>query len=121
MATTPSRGTKCPVCESAMTERNGKFGLFYVCDAHGTLSVQNGRVWSTGGIYKALRRKRQPLEVRTTCVEQYYGDPPADLELLVRAKMANMGVWATELDLFVEGGQGIADTEPDHWMNLRPY
>lgn len=104
-----------------MAERDGKFGRFYVCAAHGTLSVQNGRVRCTGEIFKAIQRKLRPLKVRTTGVEQYNGEPPADLELLVRSKMASMGVWATELDLFVEGGQGAAEDDPDHWRNLRPY
>ncbi len=109
----------CPVCGNKMRNTQGKFGEFFSCRGHGTLSVQNGVVVSKGEITKALRKLQAQAQVGETETAKPY--PAFDLELEVRKRAVYFGGWISELDQFIEGGPGIADTEPDHWMNLRPY
>ena len=111
---------KCPVCHQKMTSRTGRFGEFYVCKPHGTLSISNNKLVCTGEIFKTIKNKVNS-QVTAVAISRYHCEKPIDFELVVRTQMAAMGFWADDLDLFIEGGPGIADIEPDHWMNLRPY
>ena len=109
----------CPVCKTAMQQRSGEFGAFYVCPkGHGTISVQGTKVVATGAIFstfaKIVQKKRHPLQDIECMTEP-------NIERSVRLGMATMGMHLSEMDLFIEGGREAAQDEPDHWMNERLY
>lgn len=94
---------KCNKCQTDMIERDGKYGKFLCCpksnpsDNHGTLTILKGRP-ATGRFHNAV-----------------------DLDMLIQHQMMGMGVKMSDLDLFVEGGVGMAEDDDDHWMNVRMY
>lgn len=108
---------KCPVCKTLMKERHGKYGIFHSCHQHGTASIQGGKLFCTGDIYKATKTALEKISVNFVSAYQYRGEKPIDLEFVVRCKAASLGVYLDDLDLFVEGGEEAAMDEEDHWMN----
>ena len=112
---------KCPICGVLMVERHGKFGAFHVCKDHGTISIQGGKVICTGEIFTMMKTSVKNIAAKRATATHYNREKTTDLELLVRTEVAAMGFYMDDLDLFVEGGVNIADEEPDHWMNVRPY
>ena len=107
---------KCPVCSASMTHRVGKHGSFFFCKDHGTASIQGGKLFCTGEIFKKFRAS---LEVESS---QFISTAKKiDLEFEVRKQAMIFGVDITELDRFIEGGADAASDDDSHWMNVRPY
>lgn len=104
----------CPLCKTAMQKRNGKFGPFFYCQPHGTISLQGKKLHTTGEITSKIKSLVTSKKVTSSCDQK-------DLEILVRIEMAKFGVLMNDLDLFIEGGAQAAHDEPDHWMNSRPF
>lgn len=110
---------KCLVCSKELLPISGKFGVFFSCRGHGTISKQGTKVVATGAMLQSIN---QNLLISKGHVEQYKQcSKPFDLEQEVRNKMVGFGYYMTDLDLFIEGGDDTANDDQDHWMNLRPY
>ena len=106
----------CLVCRQKAIERNGKFGTFYFCPGHGTISQQGRNLKVTGLMFLKVKKY---LENKSRHFAQAAYAP--NLEILVEQKMASMGFFMDDLDRFVEGCAETALDEEDHWMNLRPH
>ena len=111
---------KCLICSVDMRKISGKFGEFFACKDHGTISVQNGQVITKGEMTKALKK----TSVRLYGADDFRPYEKFDLELEVRKQVVELGGWIDDLDLFIEGSPEASNSEeeePDHWMNVRPY
>lgn len=120
--TQPCNGVvmKCLVCGVELRKIRGKFGEFFSCKEHGTISIQGGQVVTKGAMTKALRK----IAVITRGSDEFKPYQKFDLELEVRKQAVALGGWIDDLDMFIEGSPEASNSEeeePDHWMNVRPY
>jgi len=102
----------CPTCHAEMEHRNGKFGGFWYCKQHGTISDKGVAI---------LRSIQRTSEIST----QYSGSNTSDLLDMVKRKGYELGHSTDDLGQLVDW---INDPDPndveeddDHWMNIRPY
>lgn len=101
----------CPTCGIAMIRRTGKFGPFFYCASHGTISE------------RAAELITQLQRLRDMDVNSYYA-PPTDLDFEIRKQCINLGQPMSSddqnlLDWIVDGDP--EDDEEDHWKNMRPW
>lgn len=101
---------KCPdsSCSNIMEHRNGKFGGFWYCPQHGTISDK--------GI--AIIEKLPSLVEVASYSFSTENDP---LMHQIHRQTMDFGVRPSELEEWIVDDEGAADYEEDHWMNLRPY
>lgn len=114
---------KCPCCKVDMVKRQGKFGEFFYCNQHGTMSVQGTKIVTTGEINRKLKSFTRKLKLCD--VGSGFKD---DLNLFqqMEQQMLSFGVRLSEIDRFIEGEtlelmQLNAQDDEDHWLNTRPY
>lgn len=88
-----------------MEHRTGKFGGFWYCKEHGTISEKEvgmiGRL-ALAGIADAASLQD-------------------DLLMQIERISLEFGVKASELESWIVDDPDAADYEPDHWHNIRPY
>lgn len=113
----------CPCCKMSMVKRSGKFGEFFYCKNHGTMSVQNGKLVATGKI--KLKLSSQVRKLKLSEISTGFQNQPK-LSEQMEMQMMFFGVRMTETDCFIEGEtlelmQLNAQDDEDHWLNTRPY
>lgn len=114
---------KCPCCKVDMIRRDGRFGEFFYCKDHGTMSNQGGKVVATGVIKEKLRERANSLQLSRTMA--YRLEQPS-LLMMTEQQTMGWGVRMDEIDRFIEGEtlelmQLQAQDDEDHWLNTRPY
>lgn len=101
---------KCPSCGVDMEPRTGKYGDFFYCLNHGTISK---------AAFKALLNAEYgPI---SNCVSL----PNEDTLLeVVKRKGIQVGHHIDDLGQLVDwynDNEQSAEDDDDHWMNIRPY
>lgn len=107
-------------CTREMEKRSGKFGIFYYCPDHGTISE------------KGVKLLEQARESRTTTgnIQNYRDVPNVDpLMLEIKKQSLAFGVGLTELEKLVESdvdhkyyfGDRNDDDDEDDWNHTNPY
>ena len=102
----PSKG-----CTETMVHRQGKFGGFWYCKVHGTISDKGMAMLQPPVVTQALST---PLPYR--CSPEH--DP---LMLQIERQTLAMGIQISEVEKFIVDDEDAADYEEDHWLNTRPY
>lgn len=99
---------KCvnPKCDKEMQHRTGKYGGFWFCPLHGTISDK--------GVKMLLKRPRLALED----VGKTYD---ANVMREVKRQTLGFGFEPTDIEEWIVDNEDAADYEEDHWMNMRPY
>ena len=104
---------QCPTCHAEMEHRNGKFGGFWYCKQHGTISDIGAAI---------LRSTQRISEVSVQRGGSYTSDPLLDA---VKRKGYQLGHPTDELGQLVDWindpDPNDVEEEDDHWMNIRPY
>lgn len=100
----------CPSCNGGMQRRTGKFGVFYYCAKHGTMSEKGAKI---------LEQIRAARDTESTYIPQ-----TPSLDHAVRMQCLAMGPALSPddqnlLDWIVDGDP--EDDEEDHWKNMRPW
>lgn len=102
---------KCPSCKTEMVLRNGKYGPFFYCKDHGTISMR-------------AAKKITELLAKTEDEHGYSGgfneDPLFDS---IKRTSVNLGMPQDDLQQtidFYNDHPPFSDDE-DHWMNIRDY
>ena len=105
---------KCLICKKDAIERNGKFGVFFFCAGHGTISIQGNKMFVTGKMFEVARKKEiekmysyEGVAMQAPCLDR----------AVEREMWSIMGYGLTSMDRFIEGGREAALDEDDHWMN----
>lgn len=120
----------CPICDSVLVERNGKFGPFTCCPKgnHGSFSVQGAQVYFTGAVGQMLLESRVQRTLALASIGNGLNCQPSFSQQL-NAQMAAWG-WnssdeMSQLAEFAVGKPGELSTsienDPDHWSNQRPF
>lgn len=105
---------KCPSkdCTEEMVHRTGKFGGFWYCRKHGTISDKG----------MAIIEKIRESSSASGKIYSYSDNPNNDpLMLQIERQTLEFGVMPTELEKWIVDHPGAADWEEDHWLNSRPY
>lgn len=105
---------KCPSkgCHEEMEHRTGKFGGFWYCRAHGTISDRG----------MELIQRLTGSSAAGGLAVPYNCTPESDsLMLQITRETLGFGVRPSELEEWVVDDKDAADYEDDHWMNTRPY
>lgn len=105
---------KCICCGKSMIKRNGRWGEFYSCKEHGTISLQSGKVVATGNIHKILRSRQRDAD---RCGISLYTGHTTSLMLEVEKQTMMFGVMPSELEKWIVD----APNEEDSWMDVREY
>jgi hypothetical protein len=106
---------KCLFCKKEAIERNGKFGKFFFCAGHGTISIQGNKMNVTGKMFEVAHKnevekrmyEEDGVAMQTHCINK-------SVEL---AMWSIMGYGLSSMDRFIEGGKEAALDEQDHWIN----
>jgi hypothetical protein len=106
---------KCLFCKKEAIERNGKFGKFFFCSGHGTISIQNNKVRVTGKMFEVARDNE--IEERMYAEDGVAMQAPCINKSVELAMWSIMGYGLSSMDRFIEGGKEAALDEQDHWMN----
>ena len=106
---------KCLFCKKEAVERNGKFGKFFFCAGHGTISIQNNKMRVTGKMFEAARDNE--IEKRMYAEDGVAMQAPCIDRMVEREMWSIMGYGLSSMDRFIEGGKEAALDEQDHWMN----
>lgn len=106
---------KCLFCKKEAVERNGKFGKFFFCAGHGTISIQNNKMRVTGKMFEIARDNE--IEKRLYAEDGVAMQVPCIDRSVERAMWSIMGYGLSSMDRFTEGGIEAALDEQDHWMN----
>lgn len=101
----------CPTCGKPMEPRTGKYGDFFYCQDHGTISKKAvmRAAWNT------------PNEMATTESIAFNKDP---LLTAIKRKGVAMGHHVDEMGELIDwfnDMESAAEDDEDHWMNIRPY
>ena len=107
---------KCLFCNKEAIERNGKFGKFFFCAGHGTISIQGNKMHVTGKMFEVAHKN----EIEERMYEEEHGVAMQEpcLDRLVESAMVSiMGYGLSSMDRFIEGGREAALDEDNHWMN----
>lgn len=101
---------KCPSkdCTVPMVHRYGKFGGFWVCSQHGTISDKGMEILQS-----------MDSSHGTLCHSSIERNEPVLLE--VKKQTLEFGIQPTEIEEWIVDDEAAADYEEDHWMNVRPY
>lgn len=94
----------CPTCHTEMILRNGKYGEFFYCAAHGTISKRAAEIIAQHQTTYAGGLNEDPLMDAVKRTSVTLGQPLDELEQLIE---------------FVVDNPPLDDE--DHWMNTRPY
>lgn len=99
----------CPTCVKPMELRTGKYGDFFYCREHGTVSK-----------LAAMALTERTSTYIPTTIPMYN----ADLMDTVRRQGVAMGHHLDETGQLVDwynDTEIVAEGDNDHWMNTRPY
>lgn len=99
----------CPSCNKPMEPRTGKYGDFFYCREHGTISK-----------LAAMAISERTQEYKPTTVPLYNND----LMDTVKRQGVAMGHHIDELGQLIDFFNDMeesAEWDEDHWMNIRPY
>lgn len=103
---------KCPSCKTEMILRNGKYGPFFYCKDHGTISMRAAKK-----ITVLLKR----IEDEHTYVGGYNENPLKDLIFRQSIGLGEPMDNLTDLAKFTVDNHYDAQDNEDHWMNIRDY
>jgi hypothetical protein len=103
-----------PGCNTHMEHRTGKYGGFWYCRQHGTISdaraVVVQKILDTARRSGGTTHKASPIDTTSS-----------DLMFQIEKQTMSFGYQPSELEKWiVDSPHGIDDDE-DHWMNVRPY
>lgn len=98
-------------CSNEMEHRVGKFGGFWYCPQHGTISDKGAAMF---------KKMQEHTKVQPSA--PYLSNPENDPVMLqIERQSLEFGVKATELESWIVDDPDAADYEDEHWMNVRPY
>jgi hypothetical protein len=86
-----------------MEHRIGKYGGFWYCRQHGTIS------------------DKDVASILTAIPQTTSHAPPIDLMFEIERETMDLGFQTSEIERWIVDDEAAADYEEDHWMNLRPY
>lgn len=108
---------KCLVCKKDAIERNGKFGVFFFCAGHGTISVKDNKMFVTGKMFEVAHKREMTNRYLNDLDDGVAMQVPCLDRAVEREMWAIMGYGLTSMDRFIEGGREAALDEDEHWMN----
>lgn len=100
---------KCPSCKTEMILRNGKYGPFFYCKDHGTISMRAAKVITAS------------IDSDQCTNWQYIDEPFLDI---IKRRSVILGRPMDDLQDLVEfyvDDPDQSQDDPDHWMNVRDY
>lgn len=100
---------KCPTCGVEMIERTGRYGDFFYCKDHGTISARGAK----------LIAAIEQMNAQTSESTRAASSP--DLLHMVKVKSYELGQHTDDLGQLCEWIVDQNTEEDDHWMNVRPY
>ena len=90
---------KCLFCKKEAVERNGKFGKFFFCAGHGTISIQNNKMRVTGKMFEAARDNE--IEKRMYAEDGVAMQAPCIDRMVEREMWSIMGYGLSSMDRFI--------------------